>query len=328
MNSAFRGFRAGTHNRCGDRLNFFIFLMAAGLAAMVWIAPCAAQPPPLDARSQLGFARQLFDQGHYRRAAEEYQRFVYLFPDDPHRRDCLLQAGRSFYEAGDMPAAITQLRELTQDETLDGPAEEAYFLTADCHLRLSEPGPALLTLHNLAQLTANESARDRAYFRIGWIRVDQLDWSGATEAFNRISDAGRESYKVDSLRETLAHTDQIPRKNPRLAGFLSILPGAGQLYSGRYEDALVAFLVNGGLILATFQAFDQDLPALGALLAFVEAGFYSGNIYGAVSSAHKYNRSRQRRFADELLRSWSVGVPPLSRGRLDEGVVVSLRLAF
>ena len=31
---------------------------------------------------------------------------------------------------------------------------------------------------------------------------------------------------------------------------------------------------------------------LAAVISFVEFGFYAGNIYGAVSSAHKYNRDR------------------------------------
>lgn len=43
------------------------------------------------------------------------------------------------------------------------------------------------------------------------------------------------------ISEELEKEKQIARKNPRLAGFLSILPGAGQFYCERYQDALVAF---------------------------------------------------------------------------------------
>ena len=77
-----------------------------------------------------------------------------------------------------------------------------------------------------------------------------------------------------------------------MAGFLSILPGGGYFYCERYQDALVAFLLNGALILASWEAFDQGNPALGGVIAAVEFGFYAGNIYGGIASAHKYQRPK------------------------------------
>ena len=40
-------------------------------------------------------------------------------------------------------------------------------------------------------------------------------------------------------------------------------------------------MLNAGLILSAWEAFDNELYALGGVISFVEFGFYAGNIYGA-----------------------------------------------
>jgi hypothetical protein len=123
----------------------------------------------------------------------------------------------------------------------------------------------------------------------------------------------------------LSRDPLYPTKSPRLAGFLSVLPGAGFAYCGRYRDALAAFLLNAGLILAACESFDNDNEALGAVIAFVGAGFYGGNIYGAVSSAHKYNRSSRQRFLEDLHSRTGVTLSLLPERR---AIAVGLRYRF
>ncbi|MEE9610697.1 MAG: hypothetical protein V3W19_05565, partial [Desulfatiglandales bacterium] len=72
------------------------------------------------------------------------------------------------------------------------------------------------------------------------------------------------------------------------------------VYSNRYKDGLAAFLLNGLFILAAVEAFDEDLNVLGGMLIFLELGWYTGNIYSAVNTAHKYNRKARNDFRRSL----------------------------
>jgi len=123
----------------------------------------------------------------------------------------------------------------------------------------------------------------------------------------------------------LEDTGNIRRKSPGVAGALAVLPGGGYLYCNRPRDALISFLLNGGLIYAAYEAFDNDMPALGGVISFVEIGFYSGNIYGSISSAHKYNHDQERRFVDRLKENLKVG---LSSRPENKGLELSLRYRF
>ena len=308
-------------------LPILAFLVACGLStASAWASPLV-----IDAQRQLKYAEQLYAEGQFRRAAEEYDRYAFFFPESPLRRTTLLKAGQAFLQAGDPSTALKRFNDLTQLAHPDPVAADAHFLASECHLRMGNPNLAVMELQNLITRTDDSALRDNAYLRIGWIFIDQMDWSGARYALQRISPEGRARHKIEVLETELARTDEIPRKNPTLAGTLSILPGAGQLYCGRYEDALAALVVNGGLFLAAYESFDNDLDALGALLTIAGLGFYTANIYGAVTDAHKYNQARQQDFVSRIKQQVSIGIGPgLSQHtqNISDGFRVAVRINF
>jgi hypothetical protein len=95
--------------------------------------------------------------------------------------------------------------------------------------------------------------------------------------------------------------ERLPYKSPSTAGVLAgVLPGSGHLYCDRYKDGVVAFLLNGLFTWAAIEAFDNDHEVLGGILGFLELGWYSGNIYSAVNSAHKHNRALKDNYLKSL----------------------------
>ncbi len=285
----------------------------------------------IDPERQYEYAEQLNAQGQFRQAAEEYDRFTFFFPQHPRQRMARFKSASAFFQAGDIGAALERFNQLTRGDTLDRVAIESFFMMAECHLIEKQYGQAILQMHNLIVLTEQPHLKDRAYERIGWIHIDQMDWEGARQAFDRMTPSAQRRHQIDRLDAALEGAAQLPYKTPALAGTLSIIPGAGQLYCGRYEDALAAFLVNGALIWASFESFDHDLNALGGLLAFVGVGFYASNIYGAISSAHKYNFSQKQRYSEQLRRHHLTNrYPPDERPRSgsDTRFALSFRLPF
>lgn len=83
-------------------------------------------------------------------------------------------------------------------------------------------------------------------------------------------------------------------QQPWIAGTLSaILPGSGQLYAGKPQAAVGAFLVNAILIAATVESFDEDHEVLGVGLGILAFGFYVGNIYGSINYVSQENKMLQ-----------------------------------
>lgn len=302
-----------------------LFVLAGMIVCCAYATPHAMT---IDGEKQLSYADTLFNNKQYLRAGEEYQRFTFFFPDHPKVRTAHFRAAESFLLAKKMETAIAILKPLVSIEPMDSVSTEAYFLLAECYLQLNAPSHAVVQLNNIITLSDDPQVVDRAYYRISWIHIKMADWERADKVFQRMSDDGRKRHGVARLREALAGADDIPSKSPALSGTLSIIPGGGQLYCQRYEDALIAFALNAGFIWAASDAFDNEQYGLGGLLSFVGLGFYLGNIYSAVNDAHKYNRAQTGRFVDQLRRH-QIRIPgPSSATGEKRGIVLGLKIPF
>jgi hypothetical protein len=103
----------------------------------------------------------------------------------------------------------------------------------------------------------------------------------------------------------------------------AVLPGLGHAYVGRYKDGGIAFLVNALFIWAAVESFHNDNNVLGGMICFLELGWYSGNIYSAVNSTHKYNRKIGRDLRKDLKDRLELKPLLLSQG--GAGLAVSFR---
>ena len=270
----------------------------------------------IDADSQYRYAQSRFDSGAFDEAIAEFNRFIHFFPADRKIPRARFQTGMAHFNAGRYQVAATLFNQQTVDFTGSPLDNEAYFMLSRSHARQGMIEQAILDLHNLVALSSAVDVIDRARYELGWLHVDQGRWNDADQAFDRISPDNQQRFQVADLKQALARSEAIPIKHPATAGFLSVVPGGGQLYCNRYQDALTAFLINAGLIWAAWEAFDNEQYALGSVITFVEFGFYAGNIYGAVSSAHKYNRDRVTEYRDRLNqhRQMSLSLAPAATG--------------
>jgi len=257
---------------------------------------------------QFNYAENLFSNNDYSTAVMEYKRFIYFFPEDKRVERAMYQTGMSYYLEGDFKAAVDSFQKLADEYVDTDYAIKSYFKTGEAYMELKAFDSAIINLNNLILVAHDEDVRDRG-----------------RQYFSKISVKNKDKYRLEKLAAELDTEKLIPKKNPKLAGFLSVLPGAGFLYCERYQDALIAFLFNGALIYAAYESFDAENPALGGLLAFVEVGFYAGNIYGAVTSAHKYNRKKTGLFLEKLKDHVKIN---LSADVKNKGVCLSFRFGF
>ncbi len=288
----------------------FLYALAICIFLIFYSQYTHAAEVVITADDQFSYAHNCLTTQAYECAIAEFRRFSHFFPHDARVPEALLQMGRAQLLANQPARAVESFEALIRRFEQHPLIVQAAFLKAEAWERQQAHLQAVLTLNNLIQSTPDKAVRDRARFRIAWIHVDRGDWPAARSALNAISPAHQEQYRTSALLADLDSATNIPTKSPTLAGSLSVLPGLGQLYCERYEDAIIAFLLNGGLIWASVEAFNHDLYALGGVIGFVELGFYAGNIYGAVGDAHKYNSRATRTFSNGLTRKWRVGMLP------------------
>ena len=275
-----------------------------------------------DAEHLFGFAESLFEEEDYFRAIGEYKRFIFLYPTEAFAATAAWRIAGAYYKAKRWPEAIAACNQFLADFSQSPLYYEVLYLKGQAEKQDKRYDDALRTLEIIiAAKIPNYS--DKALYQKALVILDTANWQGAENAFLLVPKESPLFSSASSFAAGLAARDRLPKKSPGAAGVLAaLLPGSGHLYTERPQDALVAFLLNGAFIWGAVELFQHDNYVAGSILTFFELGWYSGNIYSAVSSAHKYNRDKKEEFLRNLKDNFSIS---LYRDRINLGILLNKR---
>lgn len=249
-----------------------------------------SSPPADDAQAKtqlLAFAESLETYGDLPRAITEYLRYLAYYPDDAATARAYIGLVRAHYLQRGFEDVIRLGR---QAPTRCSPAEvaEIRYYVGLAYYGVENHPAAQRTFAELAQGGIEPYASKASVLSAASL-AHLGRWQESGAAFAAVPSTNP-YWQQAQLNVAICDAAADPNlKSPSLAGVLSIVPGLGYAYAGYPKTAFSAFLVTSGFIWATVESFDRGNEGLGALLGVLSFGWYSGNIYGAVESAHRYN---------------------------------------
>ncbi len=288
------------------RTILFVLILVTAFISLHTGAPAEDGIDPAD--KQFGFADALFQEGDYFRAITEYKRFIFLYPGDKRVDRAALRITECYVRAKRFQEAVDSVRTFAAAFPASPLIPDAVYLKALAQKNQKKYDEALETLNALVQATTGEM-HDRAVYQQGLVALEKADWKSARNFFSHIPPASSLSPSARDLTLSLESADHLPEKDPDVAGALAaVLPGAGHLYTDRPRDAAVAFLLNAAFIAAAVQLFHNDDTIAGGIVTFFELGWYTGNIYSAVGSAHKYNERVRTEYIQRLKENSAISL--------------------
>ena len=166
----------------------------------------------------------------------------------------------------------------------------------------SEQG--LAALEQFLSEHKGSSLAPRVRFTIGMLLMDKGEWARASRAWNDVYSTYPESSfaKVsDRLARTLKNADTLPHRSPTVAGVLSaLIPGSGQVYSGRTADGLYTFVGMVVLGSASLYYADQERYEVAIPVGMLGAFFYGNGIYQSIQAARGFNTQGEAQFRNRL----------------------------
>ena len=247
---------------------------------------------------QYEYALELFEAEDYDTAIVEFKRFIHFFPESEYLDQAEYNIAVCLFNKEKYHEAARAFNEIIIKDRDNKIIEQAVFFQSRSFMKLGNRGYAQIVLQNYLKLVDDINIKDKIYFNLVQIHLSNARKSQpgslalARKYLSKISASNANQYRRDEYSDLILKAEHAPGKNPKTAGLFAILPGGGFLYCERYHDALITFLLNTGLMYAAWEAWDSDNKALAGVIGFVETGFYTGNIYGSITSAHKYNRAQ------------------------------------
>jgi hypothetical protein len=223
---------------------------------------------------QFMYAKQLYEDEKYFDAVTEFKRLLFFYEGDDYTYESNLLIGLSYKQGAKFSEAIQHfaLAELNSKNTDDVFIARLEIIKVNILRRTNQRALALLdSLEN--DVRFNKNSEEINYWR-GWTYIFSDDWKQAASYFSKLENGHQLSQICDSLDNDLY--------NPELAKYLSIVPGAGQFYTGEYVSGLISIGWNVLWGYLTINAFIEDRVfdglVIGSLLWW---RFYSGNIQNA-----------------------------------------------
>ncbi|MBI4640031.1 MAG: tetratricopeptide repeat protein [Candidatus Tectomicrobia bacterium] len=296
--------------------------------------PSTLNPQPLslfaqiteDPEKLLGFADSLFSEGEYYRAITEYKRFLFYYSGHPLAPYALYRVGLSYFRGEEWEKAIVAFREVHQEYRESEFAQLSLFMVGESFYNQRNYEASIEAYQEVIKVYEGEEVAERSRYKIGWSYIQRKQWREATEAFSTIPSGSRYYPSAIELAKEVKEGEELPQKSPLLSGlFSAFLPGSGQFYTGRKRDGTASFLLNASFLAAAITALKKGNDGAAGVLLFFEAGWYVGNIYGAVNSAHKFNLDRHRQFLNDLQRKHQLF---LQISEKFDGVILGYRFEF
>jgi hypothetical protein len=250
---------------------------------------------PFSAPPSLSFADYLYSSGEYSQAAGEYLRVRFASGTPGLSGYAGLMAGESYLRAGDLAQARRAFGDLSAPTVRDF----KHYGIARTYFAEAKYADSRTDLVSISSPLLARQAKSLD----GWTFFRQHRFA---EGASRLAAIGGDE---PSLHLSSMDGSDIRRRSRFASTLLSaIVPGAGQLYSGRAGDGAYTFLTVAGTgLVAWWFAADpatRDRTRVKvSIFGVITALFYAGNVYGANTAARDYNLLQERRYvqrADSL----------------------------
>lgn len=250
----------------------------------------------------LPLANSFFNSGHLEEAALEYRRSLFSSKDhDPELRDQVLyKIFECYLRIGMEGKAKEYLDEILLTSLDKGTKTKAHssfvgflifskrFLDAEIELLDMEVSPQSLYLS-------------------GWLGIMQHRWDDAEMFFRKLINDYPESQEAREAKEILKEirgTKGIVKKSPTVAAFLSLIPGMGFVYSGKYGAGLGSALMNISYLLGIVRDIRHRSYLSAGVMGILWLNIYIGGIRGSMMWAEAWNEDMEERFSSSLAKRW------------------------
>lgn len=272
------------------------------LSISVLIFLCALPMPVLASVS--GFADSLFQEGDYLNAAHEYKRILFLHPHFPHIDFIVFRVAASYQNAGQLKKAISAYQFLIDTYRDSGLVERATNNIAQCHILLGDRERGITSLENFLSKYKRSDLAPLAHFTIGMLYIDKNEWTQAGRVWNDVFLAYPDSPFAEvsaRLARIVNDADTLPHRSPTVAGVLSaLMPGSGQIYSGRTVDGLYAFMSVAVFGSASAYYTSKERYEVAIPVAVLGVFLYGNSIYQGVRAAQTFNLQHEGRFRSQI----------------------------
>jgi hypothetical protein len=224
------------------------------------------------------FANYLFKTQQFNLAAQEFERLVFLSPENNNYKLSLIQ---SYRYSGEYINAQKRLLLFYGDSlyTINQSVGIEY-------IKLTILKDSLVQTETFLERNSKLEVKNKLHFQTCLFLLENK-WEKADSLITK--NTGIDPILINLTNKAI----HAKYKSPFLAtSFSFVLPGLGKAYCGYWKDGIISLIFIGANAWQTYRGFTKYGPknAHGWIFGGLTAGFYFGNLYGSWKAAKKHNK--------------------------------------
>ena len=240
-----------------------------------------------DYNHSISYANYLFKSRQYDLASQEYERALFLSPNND---TIAAQLIKTYNLSGQCKQAKLRVKQLAlNNDSIPDIIAKEYVRTLFCNNLLID---VRSFLSNTKLLNASSQAEYTLYLELLSQNFKKADSIVNTNKDENIS------LVLLKYKNVVYDANHLQHKSPGLALCLSTLvPGTGKVYTGSWKDGLISFVFVCSTAFQSYRGFSKKgvESVYGWIFGGISTGFYLGNLYGSYKSAKKYNLRKEHK---------------------------------
>jgi tetratricopeptide (TPR) repeat protein len=279
------------------KFNLKLLIVAGNIALLVSVYCPAFSQNIFDYSHSLSYADYLYKSRQFTLAAEEYERALFLSPNND---SIAAQLIKSYNLSGQCKQAKLRVRQLSLiDDSMPGIIAKEYARTLFCTNLYADVRQLLSKNKRIDPISVAE-------FHL-YLELKTKNWKKADSILNNNKDE-QISVVLSKYKDVVYKANHLKHRSPGIALLMStVVPGSGKIYAGSWKDGLIAMVFIGGSAFQAYRGFSQKgvESVYGWIFGGVSTGFYLGNLYGSFKAAKKYNERKVHEVLHEAEKIWS-----------------------
>jgi len=249
----------------------------------------------------LTFGDKLFAEQEYYRAITEYRRFISYFPDYGGIDEVYFKICDSYFCGEKYLESIKWCRKTLNLTLQPDVSAQTNVILGNSYLKLKNYPSGRKSYSEIFNVKKkNPVYDDIAHLKLGLCDLYEEKYKQASREFACVKSNSPYFGKAQLFSKKAPEGELLRQKSRFKAGLFSVVPGLGYLYTGKKQTAVASFVINGLFLWGTLEAFNKDENGAGVVLGLFSFGFYSGNVYGSVISADRYNSQIRENFCSQF----------------------------
>jgi hypothetical protein len=295
--------------------NFILKLKVLFIIYFVIISPCFAQLKEESFSSQqLKFISDLYKGKRYFDCISETQRLLNYKKDLADQSDFLYFINACYFFGKQYKTLILRLESVSNFKK-DRLYPANLFLLSNSFLQLGHRDKTAALLNAIDYSGIDKNYQDDLFLNRAEYLISAYKYK---DILSEIEHAGsyftaiNNSFTLLDFRNDIEHYREIGFKSKWLsAGMSAIVPGTGQMYSGRIMDGIISLISVAGTAYGAYYFYNKKEKPLAVTLTFFSGLFYSGNVYGAYNSAVNKNNELNKQFSGRIIQKYNLKYDPM-----------------